>query len=131
MKAVMPTIIAGRLKELLALVREAVQVNLIERELALLAIDLILALKKDKGLAKVGCQCFLKIDFAISGALRKKLSQETRDLMNEMIILDELGDTYGPDLNRAVNAAKKILEKQNGKLISDARELARVVGSRA
>lgn len=124
MKKVMSKIIEGRLKELLVLIKEAVQINLIEREMALLAMDIILALKKNKGLLKNGCNCFRKVDFAISGTLRKKLSNETRDLLNEMIILDELGENYGPDLNLIVELTKKILEKQNTKFIKDIQKLA-------
>lgn len=120
----MPKIIEGRLKELLALIKEVDQVNLIEREIALLTIDIVLTLKKNRGLLKSGCNCFRKIDFAINGTLRKKLSNETRDLLNEMIILNELGDKYGPDLNLIVDLAKKILERQNFKFIKDAQKLA-------
>lgn len=123
----MKQIVEGRTKELLALVKEGTQVNLIERELALLAVDILLALKKERGLAKAGCQCFLKIDLAMSGTLRKKLSEETRDLINEMIILDELGDKYGPELAIIVEAAKKILDRENVKFISDAKKAVRAV----
>ena len=126
MKKIMRTIIEGRMKELLNLIKKGAQVNLIERELALLALDVILAMKQEKGFHKFACNCFLKIDFSIIGTVRKKLSEEARDLLNEMIILDELGEEYGPDLNLIINLTKKIVEKQQSKLVSDARKLVSV-----
>lgn len=132
MRKIMPKIIENRLKELLALVKEAEQVDLIEREIALLAMDIILTLKKNEGLLKHGCNCFRKIDFAINGNLRKKLSNETRDLLNEMIILDELGENYGPDLNLVVELTKKTLDKQNTKLVKDIQKIVQLgIESRA
>lgn len=131
MKKVMPKIIEGRLKELLALIKEATQINLIEREVALLAMDITLTLKRDGKLLEYGCNCFQKIDLAISGTLRKKLSNETRDLLNEMIILDELGKNYGPDLALIIQLTKKILDKQNTKFIKDVQKLAEAgIGNR-
>lgn len=124
MKKKIPIIIEGRVKELLTLVKEGTQVSLIERELALLVIDMILALKNETGSLKFGCKCFRRVDLAVTGSLRKKLSEAARELLSEMVILDEVGSKYGPDLNVIVSLAKRITEKQNLRFISDARKFA-------
>jgi hypothetical protein len=67
MKSGMKKMTEVRGKILLALVKEGTNATLIERELAFLAIDIVLALKTEK-LARSGCQCFREIDFAIRPA---------------------------------------------------------------
>ena len=125
MKKIINKIIERRTQGVLDLVKEAEQINLIEREIATLAIDIILALKK-KEMAKFGSNCFRKIDFAVTTNLRKKLSEETRDLLNEMIILDEAGKKYGPDFNLIVNVTKKILDRERDRFITQAKETIRM-----
>ncbi len=110
-------IIEERHKALLTLIKENTRTDIIERELALLAIDVILAMQT-KGAAKTGCLCFREIDLAITGALRRKLGEETRDLINEMIILDEFGEKYGPNLKLIFDLAQKTIGAQSSRFIA-------------
>ncbi|MEK7659221.1 MAG: hypothetical protein AAB338_01010 [Patescibacteria group bacterium] len=128
MKKIINKIIEARTQEILDLIKEAEQINLIEREIATLAIDVVLSLKK-KDMAKFGCNCFRKIDFAITTNLRKKLSEETRGLLNEMIILDEAGKKYGPDFNLIVNLTKKILDREGERFVVQAKETIGIVSA--
>lgn len=110
-------ILEERKRTLLALIKERDSAEHVERELALLAIDVVLALRMEK-LAKAGCHCFREIEFAMSGTLRKKLSEETRDLINEMLILDELDKKHGPDLGLAFDLAQRIISKQGNRILA-------------
>ena len=117
MKKQMKQVIEARKNAVLAFIKDGARTDLIERELALLAIDIVLALRTEK-LAKAGCRCFKEIEFAMTGTMRKKLSEETRDLMNEMLLLDELGKKYGPVLTLAFDLAQKIIGGQGNRMLA-------------
>lgn len=115
MKTAITKAITERKNTLLAFVKKGANLALIEREIALLAFDIVLALQTEK-LAKVGSRYFREIDFALTGTLRKKLSEETRDLINEMLVLDELGETHGPNVALAFDMAQKIVGGQGSRM---------------
>ena len=118
MKKQVQKVIEERKKALLALFKKGgTDVHLIERELALLAIDVVLALQ-NKESANAGSRHFREIEFAMSGTVRKKLSAETRELLNEMLILDELGDKYGPNLTLVFDTAQKIIGGQGRRMLA-------------
>ena len=118
MKTHIKKAIEERKNTLLAFIKQGARVALIEREIALLAFDIVLALPTEK-LAKVGSRYFREIDFALTGTLRKKLSEETRDLINEMLVLDELGETHGPNLTLAFDMAQKIVGGQGSRMVAN------------
>lgn len=122
MKITIKKAIEERKNTLLAFIKKGAQTALIEREIALLAFDIVLALQTEK-LAKVGSRYFREIDFALTGTLRKKLSEETRDLINEMLVLDELGETHGPNLTLAFDMAQKIVGGQGSRMAASMKSL--------
>ena len=118
MKTHIKKAIEERKNTLLAFIKQGARVALIEREIALLAFDIVLALPTEK-LAKVGSRYFREIDFALTGTMRKKLSEETRELINEMLVLDELGETHGPNLTLAFDMAQKIVGGQGSRMVAN------------
>lgn len=117
MKTQLKKAIEERKNTLLAFIKKGARTPLIEREIALLAFDIVLALPTEK-LAKEGSRYFREIDFALTGTMRKKLSEETRDLINEMLVLDELGETHGPNLTLAFDMAQKIVGGQGSRMVA-------------
>lgn len=115
MKAQLKKAIEERKNTLLTFIKKGARTALIEREIALLTFDIVLALQTEK-LAKVGSRYFREIDFALTGTMRKKLSEETRDLINEMLVLDELGEAHGPNLTLAFDMAQKIVGGQGHRM---------------
>lgn len=118
MKAQIKKAIEERKNTLLAFIKKGARTALIEREIALLAFDIVLALPTEK-LAKEGSRYFREIDFALTGTMRKKISEETRDLINEMLVLDELGKTHGPNLTLAFDMAQRIVGGQGSRLAAN------------
>ena len=106
-----------RKNTLLAFIKNGARTPLIEREIALLAFDIVLALPTEK-LAREGSRYFREIDFALTGTMRKRLSEETRDLINEMLVLNELGKTHGPSLTLAFDMAQKIVGGQGSRMVA-------------
>ncbi|MEK7537103.1 MAG: hypothetical protein AAB584_01525 [Patescibacteria group bacterium] len=106
-------IIQKRLRLILNLIKEGKDTAGIERETALLVLDVIDALQKGKTPLKDGCNCFIKIEYALDKKIRDQLSEEFEDLLNEMIILDEIGTKFGPDLSLIIKLATKILAKED------------------
>lgn len=115
MKTQLKKAIAERKNTLLAFIKKGARIALIEREITLLAFDIVLALQTEN-LAKEGSRCFREIDFALTGTMRKKMSEETRDLINEMLVLDELGETHGTNLTLAFDMAQKIVGGQGHRM---------------
>lgn len=104
-------LIHNRLEGVFALIKTAKDIPRIEREIALLAFDIMESLQRKYLSLKEGCGCFTKIAHAINQRLGKKLSEEVKDLINEGLLLDEVGKAYGPNLDRFLDLAKKILHR--------------------
>jgi|GEM_PF-4755676 len=109
-------IVENRLKVILGLIKEKKDIHLIEREIALLSLDIIAALQTRSLSLSQSCKCFRKIDYSLDLKLRDQFSEELRDLLLEGILLDELGTPYGPDINLIYLIATKILEKEKIKM---------------
>lgn len=105
------TIIRTRVKAILDLVRGGKDVPRIEREIALLTLDIFGALKAGILPKKEGCRCFRKIDYALAQTLRAKMSKDFCDLLNEGILLDEIKGSYGPSMEDIFTPALKILNR--------------------
>ena len=104
-------IIHNRHKAILELIKKGKDIAKIERETALLVLDTINALQAKALSLKQGCKCFIKIDYSLNRDLENKFSEDFQDLLNEAILLDEVGTDYGPDLNGITKLAKKILNR--------------------
>jgi len=105
-------IIENRVEFILDLIKGGKDIERIERETALLAIDVIDGLKKKEAPMKQACNCFRRIIYAIDYKTDNQLSNEFQDLMHEALILDELNTKYGPDLDLLIEAATKILTRK-------------------
>lgn len=106
-------IIHNRHKAILDLIKTGKDVSKIETETALLVLDTINALQAKAISLKESCKCFIKIDYSLNRGLEDKFSEDFQDLLNEAILLDEVGTTYGPDLNQIIKLATKILNRPN------------------
>jgi len=105
-------IIQKRLRLILNLIKEGKDTASIETETSLMVLDIIEALQKEKVSLKEGCNCFIKIEYALDQKIRERLSEEFEDLLNEAITLDEVGTKFGPDLTLIIRLATKILIKE-------------------
>jgi len=105
-------IIQTRLKVILGLIKEEKEISQLEREMAFFALDIFNALQEKSLSPKEGSKFFLKVLYALRYEIDSKLSEECHDLINEGILLDEVGTPYGPDLNLIYNSARKILERK-------------------
>ena len=120
-------IIKNRLAFILELIKEGKDIERIERETALLALDVIDGLRKKETSLKDGCNCFRKITYAIDLKTSNRMSEEFKDLMNEVLILDEIGAKYGPDIELLIKLATKILNRTNKRSVAlKSRDLVRV-----
>ena len=106
-------IIQKRLRLILNLIKKGKDIIGIEKETAFLVLDVIDFIQKREISLKGGCNCFLKVEFALDKKIRDRLSEEFEDLLNEAIILDEIGTKFGPDLNLLLELATKIITKKN------------------
>lgn len=105
-------IIQNRVRFILELVKKGKDLVRLEREFALLVLEILDALQKSEIALKDGCNCFTKIVYAINLKTHQKLSEDFTDLMNEALILDELGTKYGPNIPLLVKLAMKILMRK-------------------
>lgn len=108
------TIVNNRQKAILGLIKEGKDLHKIEREVALLALDMLEALGTKALSLEEGTKNFLKIEYALRLDMEYKLSEEFRDLLNEVLLLDEIGTPYGPDLMLIRTLATKILKSDEG-----------------
>ena len=110
-KKITAVLIRNRQEILLDLIKRDAEPLRIERELALLILDVIDALETKSLSLKEGGQSFIKIVAALRLDTEARLSEEFRDLLNEAILLNELGTPYGPDLAFMRSLATKILQR--------------------
>ena len=85
----------------------------IEKETALLVLDVLDFLQKKHISLKDGYNCFIKIEYALNQKIRERLSEDFRDMLNEAIILDEIGTKFGPDLKLLMKLATKVLTEKS------------------
>lgn len=104
-------IIHNRREMILELIKLGSDPARIEREAALLALDTIDGLSKRS--VKEACDCFIAIDYALDKKTRDKFSQEFLDLLNEGIILEEVGAKHGPNLDLMLKLAQNILKRDS------------------
>lgn len=125
MKNLYLQLIENRLKVILDLIK---QKNLlrIEKEVALLVLDIIDALQTKSLPLKQAGKCFIKIEYALNQEVRTKLSEDFKDLLNEGIILDELGKPNGADPTLMLTLATKILNKDRALSQSKIKTLVRL-----
>ncbi len=117
-------LIHSRLEEILGLIKKGNNVIRIETAVALLLIDVLHTIQTKSLTLKEGCGCFIKIDYALEEKIRKKMSEEFRDLLNEAILLDEVGTAYGPDLNKIQKLAVQVLSKNQVVLTENLKQRA-------
>jgi hypothetical protein len=117
-------IIQERLKAILALIKDGKDVFALEREVAFLALDAIEALRKKEITFQKAHVPFVKIEYAIDQKLNARLSEEAKDLLNEAIILDEIGTPHGPDMNLLITLATKLVSGSKQLLQAEARSFA-------
>jgi len=104
-------IIKNRKKAALAHIRTGRNLPELEREMALLVLDILDALEAKSFTVTEGCKCFMEIEAVLDVKTRRRLSEEFRDLLNEAVVLDDMGTPYGPDLVRMRSLIAKILKR--------------------
>ena len=108
-------IIKNRLQLILRLIRRQEQLERVERELALLALDTLQLQGDRRALIAHGCHCFKKISYALDQAAHDRLSDEALDLLNEGLVLDEVGTKHGANLKLITQRASEIIQRDIGK----------------
>lgn len=83
----------------------------LERELALLAFDLLQFNQNRNLLKREGCNCFKKIIISLGESLHGQLSEEALDVINEGLLLDEIGTKHGPDVELFQRQATRIIQR--------------------
>lgn len=83
----------------------------IERELALLVLDILHALQIKSISLQDSCRCFRRVGYSLDPKVEARLSEEVQDLINEGMILDEIGTRYGPNVATMFALATDILQK--------------------
>ncbi|MFY9462622.1 MAG: hypothetical protein WAP52_00350 [Candidatus Sungiibacteriota bacterium] len=116
-------IVQSRADAIVALIKMKEDTARIEREIALLALDTIYALRTKSISTKEGCRCFVMIQYALTRAMSAKLSEEARDLLNEGILLEEAGTPYGSDIALMLRLASGILERDRRLYVAKAKVL--------
>ena len=105
-------IIHKRLALILQLIKEGVDMTRIERETAILVLEVIDGLTKNEIRIKEGCHCFIKIEYALDQKMHGELSPEYEDMMNEAMLLDETNKTHGPDVPLLLKLATNIITRK-------------------
>lgn len=108
-------IIKNRKKAVLAHIQTGKEFLKLERETALLALDILDAFDAKSFTIDEGYKCFVEIEAALNLKTRKRLSEEMRELLNEAIVLDETGTKYGPDLVFMRSLIAKILQRDEAR----------------
>ena len=108
-KKIYRQLIHNRLDDILSLIKGGTDPLRIERDTALLTLDILDSLKTMS--LKEGCGCFRRIDYALDQKTRNRFSEDFVDLLNEGVLLDETGAAHGPDLNLVLRLARDILER--------------------
>lgn len=99
-----------RVKTVKALLEGTVNVRRFEREVALLVLDVLSGLKvKAFSPKEAGCY-FVAIEYALNLDIERKLSPKFSQMMVEALLLDELGEKYGPDLHTLRKFALALLQ---------------------
>lgn len=83
----------------------------LEREVALLFLDVLAALEVGAVSLKEADAIFTDIGYRIGPDLEKKTSEEFSMLLADAMLLDEVGEKYGPDLQDLRNFATQILTR--------------------
>lgn len=122
--------IENRKKAVLELVESGKEPLRIERAAALLVLDILDALQTKAITLKEGCKCFVDLEATLDYKTRKRLSEEFRDLLNEAILLDEVGAPYGPDLTLMRSLVAKILQRDEAASRPQLRKFMSVLKSR-
>lgn len=123
------TIIQNRQKALLVLAGEGKDISRIERELALLALDVLDAMQKKALTLREGGKYFVKVMYALKTDTEGRLSGEARDLLNETMIMDEVGTAYGPDLTVVRTLITKILQRDEAESLPQLKKFATALKS--
>ena|SRR3989338_11552017 len=83
----------------------------LERETALLVFDVLAGLEAKALSFKVADKYFTDIEYAIDGALEKKVRPEFSQMLVEAMLLDEVGTKYGANLAELQKLATQILAR--------------------
>ena len=105
------TILKNRLDAIRVLLKGQVDISQFEREVALLALDVLVALDVKAVSFKEADRYFTDIAYKMEEEMEQKTSEDLSALVAEVMLLDEVGKKYGPNLAEFRELATRILAR--------------------
>lgn len=105
------TILKNRLDAIRVLLKGQVDISQFEREVALLALDVLVALDVKAVSFKEADRYFTDIAYKMEEEMEQKTSEDLSALVAEGMLLDEVGKKYGPNLAEFRELATRILAR--------------------
>lgn len=110
-------IIKQRISAIAALLNGARDIVRLEREAALLMLDVLAAIETKVLTLKAGDQIFTDLGYRFGLDIDQKTSEDFSALVAEGMLLDEVGKKYGPNLSELRELATRILTR-DAKLVA-------------
>ena len=104
-------IIKTRVSAIRSLLKGKVDVARLEREVALLALDVLAAIETKALSPKEGGKIFVDLEYKMNMNVEKDTSDDFSGLTAEGMLLDEIGSKYGPNLAELRELATRILAR--------------------
>ena len=104
-------IIKTRVSAIRSLLKGKVDVARLEREVALLALDVLAAIETKALSPKEGGKIFVDLEYKMNMNVEKDTSDDFSGLTAEGMLLDEIGLKYGPNLAELRELATRILAR--------------------
>lgn len=105
------TILKNRVSAIQKLLKGPVNISQLEREVALLALDVLAALDVKAVSFKEADKYFTDIAYKMGEEIEQKTSEDLSALTAEGMLLDEVGKKYGPNLAEFRELATRILSR--------------------
>ena len=104
-------IIKTRVSAIRSLLKGKIGVARLEREVALLTLDVLAAIETKALSPKEGGKIFVDLEYKMDMNVEKDTSEDFSGLTAEGMLLDEIGKKYGPNLAELRELATRILAR--------------------
>jgi len=104
-------IVKNRVSFIRALLKEKSDIIRLEREVALLMLDVLAGIETKTVSHKEGGKIFVDLEYTINLDVEQKTSADFSALTAEGMLIDEVGKKYGPNLAELRELATRILSR--------------------
>ncbi len=104
-------IVKNRVASIRALLKERTDIVRLEREVALLMLDVLAGIETKTFSHKEGGKIFVDLEYEMNLDVEQKTSEDFSALTAEGMLLDEIGKKYGPNLSELRELATRILSR--------------------